>query len=335
VTSPVFTSILIVTYNSAGTIEECLRGVEAQSVRDFEVIVVDNRSTDETVRVIELLRPHLRFPLKTVYHDQNLGFAAGNNLALQHASSNLVALLNPDAIPVEGWLQALRSAMDDHPEAGICASRIVVYGAQAIDSAGDGYSRALRGYKRGEGQDPERFAQAGYVFGACAGAALYRRAMIDDVGFFDEQYFLIHEDTDLNLRAQMAGWKVWYVPEALVYHKVRSSIGHMSDTAVYYSLRNSELARLKSVPWSVFLRCLPEVLAQFLLEFAYFALKYRKPLTYMRAKLDTLRLLPHILRMRRRMMEARRITNGQLVDILTPVWQRDFLKEKLKKLIAG
>ena len=82
--------------------------------------------------------------------------------------------------------------------------------------------------------------------------------MLEQIGFLDTDFFLIHEDTDLNFRAQLAGWKVLYVPTAIVHHKVRSSIGIMSDMAVYYSLRNSELVRIKNVPFGVFLRCFPE-----------------------------------------------------------------------------
>lgn len=104
--------------------------------------------------------------------------------------------------------------------------------------------------------------------------------MIEEVGFLDEDFFLIHEDTDLNFRAHLYGWKVLCVPTAIVHHKVRSSIGHMSDMAVYYTLRNSELVRMKNIPISLCLNCLPEFILGMVTEFLYFAIKHRRMLLY-------------------------------------------------------
>ena len=124
---------------------------------------------------------------------------------------------------------------------GICASKLIVYGTNIIDSAGDGFSTSLKGFKRGEGENATLYNKRENVFGACAGAAIYRRKMIEEIGFLDEDFFLILEDTDLNLRAQRHEWKVLYVPEAIVFHKVGYSIGNKSDKSYYYALRNNKL----------------------------------------------------------------------------------------------
>ncbi|MCC6346252.1 MAG: glycosyltransferase family 2 protein, partial [Nitrospirales bacterium] len=179
------------------------------------------------------------------------------------------------------------------------------------------------------------YCEEEYVFGACAGAALYRRSMLEEIGFLDEDFFLIHEDTDLNLRAQLTGWRTVYVPSAVVHHKVRSSIGAMSDTAVYYSLRNSGFVRIKNLPAGVFLRCLPVFIAGSIAEFVYFSLKYRRTLLYVKAKRDALLLLPRMLRKRSEIMKKRKVTGGFLYSLMTPAWRNDFLKARLDKLLHG
>jgi GT2 family glycosyltransferase len=271
--------------------------------------------------------------VKLVPLGENLGFAGGGLKGLSNAGGEYLALLNNDTKPDERWLEELVKAMDSDSAAGICASNLVAYGTDIIDSAGDAYSSFLKGFKRGEGTETSLFNRAEYVFGACAGAALYRRKMIDEIGFFDEDFFLIHEDTDLNFRAQLHGWKVRYVPTAVVYHKVRSSIGPMSDAAVYYALRNSELVRMKNVPLAIFLRCFPELIIGMLTEFIYFAIKHKRLRLYLKAKVDAIRMLPKMLRKRPMIMKNRKVSHRDLLSVMSCVWQKDFLITKIKKFL--
>ena len=193
----------------------------------------------------------------------------------------------------------------------------------------------LKGFKNGEGEQSIKFNKQRFVFGACAGAALYRREMLEQIGFLDEDFFLIHEDTDLNFRAQLAGWKVLYVPTAVVHHKVRSSIGVMSDTAVYYSLRNSELVRIKNVSFGVFLRCFPEFILGVISEFLYFAVKHKRFRLYIKAKRDALKMLPRMWEKRKIIMKTKKVTDRYLLSLMTPIWQKDFFKAKLGKFLHG
>jgi GT2 family glycosyltransferase len=328
-------SVLIVTYNSSPTIENCLASLNNQTCKDFEVILVDNCSSDDTVGIIESLRSRLGYPLRLIPLRENKGFAGGNNHALKFAGGQYIALLNPDAFADAAWLDELLKEMGSHPEAGIGASKMIVYGSQTIDSAGDGFSTALKGYKRGEGKSAQLFGQEEYVFGACAGAALYRKKMIDEIGFFDEEFFLIHEDTDLNFRVQLAGWRVLYVPTAVVQHKVGASIGNMSDTAFYYALRNSELVKVKNVPFWICLKCLPAFVIGEGAEVFYFAVRHRRLKLYLKAKLDALRLLPSMLEKRRAIMNDRKVDNGYIASRMTSVLQVDYLRDKVKKLFYG
>ena len=225
--------------------------------------------------------------------------------------------------------------MECHAEAGICASKMIANGSNVIDSAGDGYATSLKGFKRGEGENTRRFSHSGYIFGACAGAALYRKRMIEEIGFLDDDFFLVHEDTDMNCRAQLAGWKVLYVPSAIVYHQVSSTIGSMSDIAVYYSLRNSEFVRLKNVPVGIFVKCIPGFIIGMMTEFIYFALKHKKLRLYFRAKMDFFRGIPGMLEKRAVIMKSMKVDTGYLLSIMTPVWEEGFLRSKINKFLYG
>lgn len=303
------------------------------------MILIDNGSTDGSVEAVgELLRKDSLIPLtiNMVRLGENLGFSGGNLKGLAQAKGEFIALLNNDTEPDPEWLSMLVQAMDRDASLGICASRLLRHDSPFIDSAGDGFLMSLKGYKRGEGErNDEKFNEGCYVFGACAGAALYRKAMINEVGFLDEDFFLIHEDTDLNFRAQLAGWKVKYVPEAIVHHKVRSSIKPMSPTAVYYTLRNSELVRVKNVPVSIFLRCLPEFCVGTIAEFLYFAIKHQYFLLYMKAKIDAITMIKQMLKKRRQISNSRKVGNRYLLSIMTPLYQKQLLRSKLRKLFRG
>jgi GT2 family glycosyltransferase len=328
-------SLIIINYNGKDLIADCLRALKKQLFKEFEIVLIDNGSSDGSlIEIQRLLNESLIMPLvKMVSLEKNIGFARGNLEGLRHACGEYIALLNNDTEVDKGWLEELIKAMDSDPKIGICGSKMIVHGTERLDSAGDGFSKALKGFKRGEGKEAALYDKKEYVFGACAGAALYRRKMVEEIGFLDEDFFLIHEDTDLNFRAQLCGWKVFYVPTAIVYHKVRSSIGQMSDMAVYYTLRNCEFVRIKNIPLGVFIRCLPGFVIGVLMEFIYFAMKHKRLRLYFKAKMDAIRFLPGMLKKRAVIMKNKKVSNQYLLKIMTPVWQKDFLRTKIKKFL--
>jgi len=324
-------SAIIVNFNGRHLLKACLESLYNQSFRDMEIIVVDNASEDGSVQYVKDLFPDVQL----ISLSQNMGYASAGNEGLRHSNGRYIALLNNDVELDRRWLENLFAAMEANPAAGIGASKILVYGANMIDSAGDGYATSLKGFKRGEGKTAEEYNIQEYIFGACAGAALYRRTMLDKIGFLDEDFFLIHEDTDLNFRAQLYGWRVLYVPTAVVYHKVRSSIGNMSDTAVYYTLRNSEIVRIKNVSHGVFFRCLPVFILGIITEFYYFALKHGRFRLYFKAKVDAVKLLPRMLKKRRDIMNTIKIDNKYLLSIITSIWDKEYFLMKVKKFLYG
>jgi GT2 family glycosyltransferase len=322
-------SLIIINFNGKTLLDECFHAIKAQTFRDFETIVVDNASSDGSAEAISSLLPEARL----IRNRKNVGFSGGLLMGFENAAGDYISVLNNDVIIDPSWLGKLVKAMDEHPEAGICASKIMAYGTDIIDSAGDGYSTVLKGFKRGEREHGTAFERPEYVFGACAGAALYRRRMIEETGFFDKDFFLIHEDTDMNLRAQIAGWKVLFVPDAVVYHKVRSTIGHMSDTAVYYTLRNNEFVRMKNVPIGIIFRYLPLLIIYAFMEFVFFSIRHRRFGLYVRAKADALRYMPAMLRKRSEVMKTKRVNNSYLRSIITPVRNQMFFSLKMKDFI--
>lgn len=329
-------SVIIVNYNGYDVIQDCLQALERQTFKEFEIVIVDNGSTDNSLDYLNRYKSNSSSvrPIKLATLSQNLGFSGGNIEGLRHAEGEFIALLNNDTEPHERWLEELVKEIGSISDIGICASMLIEHGSEVVDSAGDGFSAALKGFKRGEGRNKVHFNTQELVFGACAGAALYKREMLNEIGFLDDDFFLIYEDTDLNFRAQLAGWKVLYVPTAVVYHKVRSTIGVMSDTATYYSIRNSELVKFKSVPAIILLRCLPELIISTITEFFYFAVKHKKTGLYFKAKIDAFKMFPQMLRKRKEVMKTRKVSDKYLLSIMTPVWQGDFFRAKLRKIFS-
>jgi len=326
-------SFIIVTYNSEHYIADCLHSIENLSYTDNEIIIVDNVSTDNTVHLIEKTFKNVTL----IKSKSNSGFAGGCNTGYKHATGDFIALVNPDIILDKDWLAQLLSYATNprQEQTGIFASKMINVNnvPPVIDTAGDGFSSLLKSYKRGEGEDINQFNTSEFVFGACAGAALYRKKMIEDIGFFDTDFFLLHEDSDFNVRAQLAGWKTLYVPDAVAYHKVRSSIGTMSDIAVYYTLRNSEFVRIKNIPLGLFLRYLPELLIGALTEFYYITIRHKHFRLYMKAKYHVLKMLPNMYKKRKLIMEKKKVTNEYIIGLMTPIWKSNFIKSKFKKLI--
>lgn len=317
-------SIIIVNYNGKFLMTSCLEGILKQGYKEFEVIVVDNGSSDGSVSFLQESFPWVRlFAL-----EKNTGFTGGNIEGLRHAKGEWIVLLNNDALLCHDWLAIMTFEMKSEPALGLCASRLVIEGTRLLDAAGDAFTTAFSGTKIGEMHDIEEYAERRLVPGACAAAAIYRRSMIDDIGFLDEDFFLNHEDTDLNMRAWLAGWQCLYVPEALVQHKVNATIGRMSDISVYYFTRNSLWVWVKNTPTFFMLRFLHHRLLYEFSSFVLFCVMQGKWNSYSRGKYHSLRGLPGMVRKRKLLQGKVRLTGKQIRKELIPV--PFYLVERLK-----
>lgn len=308
-------SIIIVTYNAGDTIIACIEAIRRQIYRDFEVIVVDNNSTDGSPSQVKT-----RFPEITLLEqDVNLGFAGGNLAGLSVAHGEYVAVVNPDACITPRWLSKMVTVMDEHPEVGICSSKLIYDREQTIESVGTLFTTAGSGYKKGECQETAAFPDPCEVQGACAAAAMYRRKMIEEIGFYDEEFFLNHEDTDLDFRALLGGWKSMYIPEAVAYHQGSATIGRMSSLQVYYFSRNSPLVWIKNMPFALMMRYLHHRLFYELFAFVFYCFYGRQWKAYFSGKFAAVRMMPGMLRKRRMIQANRRISDDSLRGMLEPL----------------
>ena len=219
----------------------CLAGVAAQTLTPARVIVVDSGSTDGSCAIAEAHGAEWH-QLAT-----NDGFAAAVNHGIATSDSPYVALLNNDAVPEPGWLAALVDSLERDAGLSFAASRMLFTGERGMNAAGDAFDvRGRGGYNRGLREpDGPRFDEPRIVFGACAGAALYRRTLFDDIGLFDERFFLSWEDVDLDLRAALAGHRCLYVPSAVVHHAQGASSG---EWRAALERRNKAILALKGLP---------------------------------------------------------------------------------------
>lgn len=219
-------SIIIVNFNGRDYLSQCLNSLLRQTFRSFEVIVVDNGSTDGSTELIRSEFPEVR----VFENNSNLGFAKANNIGFSLARGSLLVTLNNDVEADEDFLKELVSEASEDEKVGMVAARMLnYYDRDRIDSAGLEVDRALIAADRGRGEkNDNRFDQQCEVFGPCAGAALWQRDMIEGVGGFDERYFIYYEDYDLAFRARWAGWKCLYAPKSKVYHMGSATVGKQS-----------------------------------------------------------------------------------------------------------
>ena len=245
-------SILIVNYNSGGDLGRCLAGLAAQTCQDFEVVLVDNDSTDGSLdrALADSGLPRLRLPaLQVIRAGENLGFAAANNRAAAVAQAPLLALLNPDAFAEPGWLQALLEAARRHPDVAMLGStQLLDADPTRLDGAGDVYHASGLVWRGAGRVRPDALPEEAEAFAPCAAAALYRAEAFRAAGGFDERFFCYCEDIDLGFRLRLLGHRALQVKAAQVRHKGSGSTGRHSPFAAYHGARN----RL----W-VFVKCLP------------------------------------------------------------------------------
>ncbi|MBZ5586564.1 MAG: glycosyltransferase, partial [Acidobacteriia bacterium] len=244
---------------------ECIESLGRQTQRDFEVIIIDN-SGEGRVR-----RKGCAAGARVIENSRNAGFGAAINQAWRASSAPFVATLNDDAAAHPGWLEALVRAAQKRPDAGMCASAVRLYGEERLDSAGMLMARDGSSKQRGHGRPPEDFPALEEVLFPSGSAALYRRAMLEELGGFDERFFLYCEDTDLGLRARWAGWKCLYVPDAVVEHHYSHSAGRASGLKAYYVERNRLFVAAKNLPAPMLLASPWFALARYFWHAAYLA----------------------------------------------------------------
>ena len=308
-------SVVIVNWNGCAHLERCLGALAHQTLERFEVILVDNGSTDGSV---EMVRG--RFPwVQVIVNPRNLGFAAGNNVGIRAGGAPFVATLNNDTEPRPDWLAQLVAPALVDPSVGMVASKMVfAHRPGMINSAGIALDPVGIAWDRLGGAPDREGGAVEEVFGPCAGAGLYRRAMLDEIGLFDEEFFAYLEDLDLAWRARLAGWRAVYAPGAVVSH-VHSATGVEGSPFKSYHLGRNKLWTIaKNYPAPQLYLALPLIVAYDLAATLY-GLAARRDLASVRGRLAGLAGLPRQWRKRRKVQRMRRVPYSSLAGQMAPL----------------
>lgn len=241
-------SVIIVNWNGGDYLKKCIDSLETQTFRNFELILVDNGSTDNSAIDI---KQHYNGFVNLIRNKNNMGFCGGNNAGIRQAKGEFIALLNMDATVEPDWLKMLVQSAERNPGAGMWACKVVLNSnSSRFDSAGglmfypDGVCRN-RGWQEKDIGQYEREEETLAPHGC---AAMYRREMLEEIGLFDDNYFAYLEDLDLGLRGQFAGWKCIYVPKAVVHHERSVALGNHSKTKAFLVERNRIWNMVKFLP---------------------------------------------------------------------------------------
>lgn len=324
-------SAIVVNWNGIKYVEKCLNSLLEQEGVNFEVIVIDNGSTDGSY---EYLKAQYNNQIILLRNSKNLGFAVGNNQGIRIAKGSYIALLNNDAWATKGWIRTLVNAAEGDKKIGMCSSKIYLINPQEeriIDNIGhlfypDGLNRGKGRLEKDDGQYDDNPEAVLFPSGA---ACLYRMEMLKEIGLFDESFFSYGDDSDIGLRGRWAGWRCVYVPEAVVYHLHSASTDAYSPLKVFYTERNRVWLAIKYLPISMLL---VSPYYTFLRYFAHFygviigqgasgefvkkQSIWRWLMVFIKAYLSAIKGFPMVYRQRREMSRLKRLTSTQMKALL-------------------
>jgi GT2 family glycosyltransferase len=242
---PPLVSFIVVNWNGAGYLEECLSALENQSYSINEILVVDNGSTDSSREILA------RFPrIRVIWNETNRGFGSANNQALAQSGGEMIAFINNDTVLDRDWLTRILEPMEQSPEVGMCAGKTLSYfDHNIIDNTGhllywDGVNRGRGRMQKDEGQ----FDSVHNALFPSGCASLFRTETLRQIGCFDEDFYLYGDDTELGLRARLTGWECAFVPSAVAYHRYSGSSSPYHPMKFYFVERNRFWVALKYFP---------------------------------------------------------------------------------------
>jgi GT2 family glycosyltransferase len=306
-------SVIVLNWNGKHFLETCLTALRRQTFRDFETILVDNGSQDGSAEYVRTNFPEVHL----ISLNENRGFTGGNIAGWESVrngpANGLIVLLNNDTEAHPLWLEEFHKASRVYPRAGMLASKMMMFDDRnRIENCGFAMSTIGFTIDLGRGEvDSPMWSEPRQVFGACAGAAAYRRSMLEDVGFLDDDFFMTSEDVDMSFRAQLRGYECWMIPGAIVYHRYRGAMSKFPTRQAFFTHRNSEFVYLKNMPAGLMLGYLPaRVIYELAATFHSFRAGYGR--AFMKAKIDAMRQLAAVLRKRKQIQERRTVSSGQL-----------------------
>ena len=264
-------SVVIPNFNGIAFLDSVLASLEEQTLSNFEVILVDNGSTDGSCSFVTANYPWVHL----IELSENFGFCGAVNAGIRAAKAPYVLLLNNDTEVKEDFVEEMLAAIRRHKNAFSCGARMVQYhDRDRLDDVGNYYCALGWSFARGRGKDIHAYETEDKIFSACAGAAIYRKKIIEKIGYFDEEHFAYLEDTDIGYRARIYGYENWYAPKAIVYHVGSGTSGsRYNQFKTRYSSRNNIYLIYKNMPLLQIILNLPFLAVGFLIKFLFFAVK--------------------------------------------------------------
>jgi len=320
-------SIIILNLNGEKFLKDCLECLRKQTYQNLEIILVDNGSTDNSINFVKRNFPQVRI----IANERNLGFAQANNQGFKIAKGKYIVTLNNDTRVDKKWLEKLVLIAEKDEQIGMCASKILSFkNPSLIDSVG--VNICLDGMSRGRGRlemDKGQYDKVEEVLLSSACAALYRRKMLQEIGFFDDSFFAYCEDTDLGLRGRLAGWKAFLVPQSVVYHYYSGTTNEYSPLKAFLVERNHFWVVVKNFPLKLILLFPIFTFWRYLLQFyglltrqgssSKFAKNFSfwyLPYSVFKAYFSGLKGLIRVLKQRRRIKKQQKISNKEFYLLL-------------------
>lgn len=237
-------TVIIPNYNGMKFLEPCFEALKAQTYRNFKILVVDNGSSDGSKEWLKAQG------VDTIFLEENTGFSGAVNIGIKAADTPYVILLNNDTKADEYYVAEMVKAIERSPKIFSVSSRMIqMYHPDLMDDAGDMYCILGWAYQRGIGQSVKKYGRSRRVFSACAGAAIYRREVFEQIGYFDEMHFAYLEDLDVGYRARIYGYDNVYCPAAVVYHVGSGTSGSKYNSfKVKLAARNNVYLNYKNMP---------------------------------------------------------------------------------------
>ena len=309
------TAVVVLNWNGKATIEDCLDSLLGQTIKTH-IILIDNGSSDGSLKLIQNKYPDIDL----IINPSNLGFAHGVNQGINRAMEiemDFVALLNDDATADKHWLENLVESLDKNTHIGISTSKFMTIDRMHLDSTGDIYTTWGLPFPRGRNEKANtNYDHLTDVFGASGGASIYRIKMLKEIGLFDDDFFAYYEDIDISFRAQLAGWKINYVPEALAYHHIGASSNRIKGFTTYQTMKNLPWIITKDVP----VELLPTVLPRFTLAyygFFFSAILRGQGLYAIKGLLVSIALTPKKIVQRFSIQRNKKVSSGYISSILS------------------
>ena len=291
----------------------CLDSLAQSDFDSHEVIVIDNGSVDGSREMIEEKYPQVRL----IKNRKNMGFAVACNQGIKAATGTYISLLNNDIEVESSWLSKLYEGMERHPECGMGTTKMMFLDQRDVFyNTGDLFHSWSAGGGRGQGEkDVGQYDTEDYVFGACAGAGIYRRDFFEQVGIFDEDFFIFAEDVDINMRGQLQGFKCIYLPEAKVYHIGTATVGLYSDRYIYLCKRNDIFVLIRNYSLRMYFRYLWPILKHQFNDIKYFT--YRgQGIVLFKSKLDAFKMLHSMLFRHFRIQSSRSVPDSKIDPLI-------------------